>query len=74
MILQPYYRFGYSHYTGINRDDLLNSFGLSLNCPLTRQVNLRVYVAYDNFHTDGSAVESYEALTAGGGLNLTVGF
>jgi len=73
-ILQPYYRFEYSHYTGIDRDDLLNSFGLGLNCPLTRQITLRFFVAYDNFQTDGSAVQSYEALSAGGGVNLTVVF
>jgi hypothetical protein len=73
-ILQPYYRFEYSHYTGIDRDDFLNSFGLSLNCPLSRQLNLRVYVAYDNFSTDGVAVQSYETLSAGGGVNLTVVF
>ncbi len=73
-ILQPYYRLEYSHYTGINRDDLWNSFGLQLNIPLTRQLTARLYAAYDNFQTDGSAVQSYEALSAGGGINLTVVF
>lgn len=73
-ILQPYYRFEYSHYTGINRDDYWNSVGLSLNCPVTRQVNVRVYVAYDNFNTDGAGVQNYQALSAGGGVNLTVAF
>ena len=72
--LQPYYRFEYSHYTSIHRDDLLNSFGLGLDCPLGRQVSLRVYVACDNFHTDGTAVQSYESLSAGGGVNLTIVF
>ncbi len=73
-ILQPYYRFEWSHYTGIHRDDLLNSFGLMLNFPLTRQINFRTYVSYDNLNTSSTAVQRYETLAAGVGANLTVAF
>lgn len=73
-ILQPYYRFQYSSYTEINRTDLLHSFGLALYCPFTRQIALRAFVGYDNMHTDGFFVQSYEKLDAGGGLNLTIRF
>jgi len=74
LIVQPYYSFVWSHYTSIDRDDLLNSVGLGINCPLGRQVNLRFFVAYDNFNTSGKAVQAYENLTAGAGVNLTVTF
>ena len=36
-ILQPFYNFQFTHYTEINRDDFLNSFGLTLYCPLTKK-------------------------------------
>ncbi len=73
-ILQPSYRFEFMHYTTINRDDLLNSFGLTLYCPLTKNVAIRGFVGYDNLKTDGLYAQHYEQLTAGGGVNLTVRF
>jgi hypothetical protein len=73
-VLQPYYRFEFSHYTGIHRDDYLNSFGLALYVPLCKHATVRAFVGYDNLRTDGAYVESYENLTAGGGLNLTFAF
>jgi hypothetical protein len=73
-VLQPFYRFEYSHYTRINRDDLLNSFGLTLYCPLTKNVTLRAFVGYDNLNTDGAYAQHYEMLDAGGGINLFVRF
>lgn len=73
-ILQPYYRFEYSHYTRISRDDLFHSFGLTLYCPLNKNVVLRTFVGYDNMHTDGALNQSYQKLDAGAGLNLAVQF
>lgn len=73
-ILQPFYSFQFSHYTSINRDDLLNSFGLALYCPITRLITLRTFVSYDIANTDGYYVQNYQSLNAGGGLNLTVRF
>jgi hypothetical protein len=72
--LQPFYRFQFAHYTSINRDDFLNSFGLALYCPITRQITLRTFVSYDMANTDGFYVQNYRSLNAGGGLNLTVRF
>jgi hypothetical protein len=73
-VLQPYYRFEYSHYTGIRRDDYLSSFGLALYCPVCRHAALRAFVGYDHLNTDGANVDSYDNLTAGGGLSLTIAF
>jgi len=73
-MLQPYYRFQFAHYTQINRDDTINSFGLTLYCPLTRQISLRTFVSYDIANTDGFYVQNYRNLNAGGGVNLTVRF
>jgi len=74
VILQPSYRFQFTHYTRINRDDVLNSFGLALHCPITRQIFIRTFVSYDIVNTDGFYVQNYRNLNAGGGLNLTVRF
>jgi hypothetical protein len=73
-ILQPFYRLQFAHYTRINRDDLINSFGLTLYCPITKQITLRTFVSYDIANTDGFYVQDYQSLNAGGGLNLTVRF
>jgi hypothetical protein len=72
--LQPYYRFEFTHYTDIDRDDFLNSFGLALYCPITEQINLRAFFGYDNLNTDGAYAQNYEQISAGGGLNLSVRF
>ena len=73
-ILQPYYRLQYSHYTQIGRDDWLNSFGLTLYCPITQQISLRTFVTYDIANTDGFYVQNYQKFDGGAGLNLTVSF
>jgi hypothetical protein len=72
--LQPYYRFEFTHYTQISRDDLLNSFGLTLYCPITKQITLRTFASYDLMNTDGFYAQNYRKLDAGAGLNLTVQF
>ncbi|MEJ0088171.1 MAG: hypothetical protein WDM80_00210 [Limisphaerales bacterium] len=73
-ILQPYYRLQYSHYTQIDRDDWLNSFGLTLYCPVTQNVSLRTFVTYDIMNTDGFYAQDYNKFDGGAGLNLIVSF
>lgn len=73
-ILQPFYRLQYSRYTQIDRTDWLNSFGLTLYCPITPQISLRTFVGYDILNTDGFYVQNFQKLDAGAGLNLTVSF
>lgn len=74
LMIQPFYRFQYTHYTRIDRDDFLHSFGLTAYCPLTKNVTLRGFVGYDDMNTDGLYAQNYEALSAGGGLTLSVQF
>lgn len=73
-VLQPFYSLEFSHYTQINRDDWLNTFGLTLYCPLTKNVTLRGFVGYNVLNTDGQFAQDYEMLNAGGGINLFVRF
>jgi len=73
-VLQPFYRLQFAHYTRINRDDLIHSFGLTLYCPITKQIAIRTFVSYDIANTDGFYAQDYQSLNAGGGLNLTVRF
>jgi hypothetical protein len=74
MIVQPFYRLQYSHYTQIDRDDWLNSLGLTLYCPITQNISLRTFVGYDILNTDGFYVQNFQKFDAGAGLNLTVSF
>src|SRR4051812_1110398 len=74
-LVQPYYRFKYTHYTeGEIRDDYLNSFGLALYCAITPQITLRGFVGYDILETNSELVPDYKRLDAGGGINLTFRF
>jgi hypothetical protein len=74
--LQPFYRFQYSSFTHVlfGRQDVLNSFGLALQLPFTRNIALRTFLSYDILQTDGNYVQSYKKLDVGGGLNLSVRF
>ena len=73
-ILQPFYRLQYSHYTRINRDDLLNSMGVTLYCPITQNISFRTFFGYDILNTDGFYAQNFRKLDAGVGLNFTVSF
>jgi hypothetical protein len=73
-IVQPFYRLEYSHYTEIDRDDLLNSFGVAWYCPITANVSVRAFAGYDVLNTDGYLAQNYDKLDLGGGLNLSVRF
>ncbi len=73
-VLQPFYRFQYTHYTDIQRTDYLHSLGLTLYCPVTANVTFRAFAGYDTLNTDGFYAQNYDKLDLGGGLNLTVRF
>jgi hypothetical protein len=74
-IVQPYYRFKYTHFTeGDHRDDYLHSFGLALHCFFTPQISLRAFAGYDILESSNPSVPDYKRLDAGGGLNLTFRF
>ena len=75
-VLQPYYRFKYTHFTAnIDREDYLHSFGIALYCFFTPRISLRGFVSYDIKDSDGRQQgEDYRRLDAGGGVNLTIRF
>ena len=74
-VLQPYYRFQYTHFTqGENRNDYLNSFGLALYCFFTPRISARAFVGYDIMNTTSLLVPDYNKLDAGGGLNVIIRF
>jgi hypothetical protein len=75
-VIQPYYRFKYTHFTsGVDRQDYLHSFGVALYCFFTPQISVRAFVGYDLKSSDGrNSVSDYDRLDAGGGVNLTIRF
>ena len=73
-ILQPYYQFEESHYTSLDRDDLLNTCGLALYLPLTKNVSLRAFYSYSRFTTDGFLVPDYQNMQGGLGATLSIEF
>ena len=73
-ILQPSYRFQYTHYLALRRDDYLNAFTLTLYLPINQSIALRVFTSYNVLRTDGAFASNYESFNLGGGLNLSVRF
>lgn len=75
-VVQPFYRLQYSSFSHIQngRTDWLNTFGIGLALPFTKNVALRTFVSYEILDTDGFYAPSYKRLDLGGGLNLSVRF
>lgn len=77
--LQPYYQFKYTHFTQEDRNDYLNSLGLSLNWIVCPNCALRGFIGYDINHSVGSSAagfgfQGYHQLSAGGGVNVVFRF
>lgn len=75
-MLQPYYRFKYTHFTAsdVNRDDTLNSFGVAFYWFFTPQISARVFASYDMRNSSATGISDYRKLDTGAGLNLTFRF
>ena len=52
----------------------MNTIGIALHCPLTRQISLRAFVSYDLMSTSSKFAQDYNKLDAGSGLGLTMRF
>lgn len=72
---QPYYRFQFSHYTHANdRNDFLQTFGLSVSYFFTDYLGVRAFASYDLRESNKPLVPDYRKLDAGMGVNLTLKF
>ena len=72
---QPYYRLQFSHYTyANNRNDFLQTFGLSVSYFFTDYLGVRAFASYDLRESDKPLVPDYRKLDAGMGINLTLKF
>jgi hypothetical protein len=74
-VLQPYYRFKYTDFTGSpDREDLLQTVGLGLFCPLNNWASVRFFCAYETRNVCGSSASDYCKFDIGGGVNVTFRF
>ena len=76
-VIQPYYRFKYTHFTQYtmgSRNDCLNTFGLALYWILCPNCNVRAFVGYDIMNSDNGSVPRYHQFDAGGGVNVSLRF
>jgi type II secretory pathway pseudopilin PulG len=76
LMVQPYYSFQYTHFIsgGVDRDDFLNTAGLSLYWMFTPQVSARIFASYAAMNTTAHGITDYNQLNEGFGLNLTFRF
>ena len=72
-VVQPYYRFKYTHFTKVNQEDYLNSFGLAIYAIVCSNFDVRAFVGYELRRSSVGAAE-YNKLDAGGGLMATIRF
>jgi hypothetical protein len=78
LVLQPFYRFQLTGYTGDlagrSRTDLLHTVGAGLGYWFNAWSGLRTYVNYDFKESDHPFVPDYRKLDLGGGLSLVFRF
>jgi hypothetical protein len=77
LILQPYYRFQFSNYRyntdrTSDRNDYLNSFGITLACYVNQNVSLRTFFNYNIKQSDDPFTPAYHEYN--GGIGATVNF
>ena len=71
LVVQPYYRFQFTHYTkGGSRNDVFNTAGLSLNYFFTENISLRAFASYERRESDDPIQADYDKVDGGVGLNL----
>jgi hypothetical protein len=79
LVVQPYYRFQYSHYDydtklDSDRDDLLNTFGVTVAYYFNKYVSLRTFFNYNCKQTDDPLAPRYHELDGGIGASLDIKF
>jgi hypothetical protein len=72
LILQPGYRFQFTHYTHESRLDLLNSFSASLIVPIVDWLTVRAFAGYELRDSDSAFIPDYRKLDSG--LSLSANF
>jgi hypothetical protein len=79
LVLQPYYRFQYSNYRydtlqTSDRNDYLNSFGVTLSYYVSKNLSLRTFFNYNIKRSDDSFTPAYHEYNGGGGAALNFAF
>jgi hypothetical protein len=79
LIVQPFYRFQYSYYKNntllaTDRNDWLNSVGLTLVYSFNKYASLRTFFSYNTKSSDDNFTAHYDELNGGLGATLDVRF
>ena len=79
IILHPYYRFQYSNYRyntlqNSDRNDYLNSFGITLAGYVNHNVSVRAFVNYNIKRSDDPYTPAYQEFNGGVGGTLNFNF
>jgi hypothetical protein len=75
VIVQPFYRFQYTHYTGSSRNDALNTVGLFIHYNVCKYASARAFASYERRDTDNHTLAAdYDKVDAGLGVSLNVKF
>ncbi len=79
LVIQPYYRLQFTHYNNAitpdrERNEWLNSIGLSATWFFTEWASIRAFINYDVRDSSDEAVQDYHKLDTGGGISITLAF
>jgi hypothetical protein len=75
-LLQPYYRFKFTHFTGEpDREDYLHTLGLGVYCPINKVLGVRFFAAWEARSVSSDTLaQDYQKFDIGGGVNVTFRF
>mgnify|MGYP000854036241 CR=1 FL=1 len=74
LILQPGYRFQFTHYSNESRLDQLQSFSASVIVPITSWFSARAFAAYEFRESDSAPIPDYRKLDTGVSLSANFKF
>ncbi len=75
LVVQPYYRFQWSHYTeNSDRNDFYNTVGLALIYSFNDWASLRTFVSYENRNSTDDTVADYNKWDSGAGVTFSARF
>jgi hypothetical protein len=75
LILQPYYRFQFTHYTeNSNRNDFFHTLGLSAVWVLNEWASVRAFTSWESRNSTDPVIADYQKFDTGGGLSFILRF
>lgn len=75
LVVQPFYRFQYTHYgEGTERNDRFHTVGLTVSYAVTDWASVRLFTSWEARDSGDPSVTDYEKFDTGGGVSMALRF